>query len=140
MKKNAIKVVCAVVAVAGIVALAGCAKQVSKNFILATGGTSGTYYPFGGAIANIWNTKVEGMNVTAQATGASAENLRLISKSEAEFAIVQNDVMDYAYNGSDMFQGQKLPNLMTIGTLYPEVVQIAATQASGIKSVADLKG
>jgi len=66
MKKNAIKVVCAAVAVAGIVALGGCAKQVSKNFILATGGTSGTYYPFGGAIANIWNTKVEGMNVTAQ--------------------------------------------------------------------------
>lgn len=118
----------------------GCKPVGNKNYILATGGTSGTYYPYGGAVANIWNTKVEGMNVTAQATGASAENLRLISKSEAEFAIVQNDVMDYAYNGSDMFQGQKLPNLMTIGTLYPEVVQIAATQASGIKSVADLKG
>ena len=73
-------------------ALSSCAPA-NKNFILATGGTSGTYYPFGGAIANIWNTKIEGMNVTAQATGASAENLRLISKAEAEFAIVQNDVM-----------------------------------------------
>ncbi|MBP5443833.1 MAG: TAXI family TRAP transporter solute-binding subunit [Treponema sp.] len=118
-----------------------CSKQNSKkNFILATGGTGGTYYPFGGAIANIWNTKIENMNVTAQATGASAENLRLVSKEEAEFAIVQNDVMDYAYNGTDMFAGQALPNLMTIGTLYPEVVQIAASVSSGIKSVYDLKG
>src|SRR5574344_2250962 len=121
--------------------LGSCSKAASKkNFILATGGTSGTYYPFGGAIANIWNTKIDKMNVTAQSTGASAENLRLISKGEAEFGIVQNDVLDYAYNGTDMFAGQKLDNLMTIGTLYPEVVQIAATKESGITSIADMKG
>ncbi len=123
---------------AGLLALTGCNEK--KNYILATGGTSGTYYPFGGAIANIWNTKIENMNVTAQATGASAENLRLISKGDAEFATVQNDVMDYAYNGTDMFAGQKLPNLASIGTLYPEVVQIAASASSGIKSVDDLRG
>lgn len=118
----------------------GCAKGGNKNYILATGGTGGTYYPFGGAIANIWNTKIEGMNVTAQSTGASAENLRLISKGEAEFAIVQNDVMDYAYNGTDMFEGTKLGNLATVGTLYPEVIQIAASVSSGITSIADMKG
>lgn len=118
-----------------------CTKvEANKNYILATGGTSGTYYPYGGAMANIWNTKIDKMNVTAQATGASAENLRLISKGEAEFGIVQNDVLDYAYHGTDMFAGQKLDNLMTIGTLYPEVVQIAATKESGITSIADMKG
>ena len=120
--------------------LAGCSKNAKKDYILATGGTGGTYYPFGGAIANIWNTKIENMNVTAQATGASAENLRLINKGEAEYAIVQNDVMDYAYNGKDLFAGEKLENIMTIGTLYPEVVQIAVSKDSGIKSVADFKG
>ncbi|MBP3365725.1 MAG: TAXI family TRAP transporter solute-binding subunit [Treponema sp.] len=135
-KMNFAMLLCALPAV-----FAGCSKAgAKKNFILATGGTSGTYYPFGGAIANIWNTKIEGMNVTAQATGASAENLRLISQGEAEFGIVQNDVMDYAYNGSDMFEGQKLPNIMTLGTMYPEVVQIAASKSSGIRTVADLKG
>ena len=121
--------------------LGGCSKSnTKKDYILATGGTGGTYYPFGGAIANIWNTKLTNMNLTAQATGASAENLRLINKGEAEFAIVQNDVMDYAYNGTDLFAGEKLGNIMTIGTMYPEVVQIAVSKASGIKSVADFKG
>lgn len=123
-----------------VLILAGCSKNAKKDYILATGGTGGTYYPFGGAIANIWNTKIENMNVTAQATGASAENLRLINKGEAEYAIVQNDVMDYAYNGTDLFAGEKLSNIMTIGTLYPEVVQIAVSKDSGIKSVADFKG
>ena len=135
MKK--LKIV-SVALLAAAVLLTGCTKTAAKkDYILATGGTSGTYYPFGGAIANIWNTKVENMNVTAQATGASAENLRLINKGEAEFAIVQNDVMDYAYNGTDLFAGEKLENVLTIGTLYPEVVQIAVAQSSGITSVSD---
>lgn len=134
MKKN----VFVAAACLAAVSLMGCTKK-GNNYTLATGGTSGTYYPFGGAIANIWNTSIEGMNVTAQATGASAENLRLISKGEAEFAIVQNDVMDYAYNGTDMFDSA-LGNLATIGTLYPEVVQIAASKSSGITGVADLRG
>ena len=137
MKKSFVKAL-ALLAVA--FALVGCGKPAKKNYILATGGTSGTYYPFGGAIANIWNTKVDNMNVTAQATGASAENLRLISKGDAEYGIVQNDVMDYAFNGTDMFSGNALPNLAVIGTLYPEVVQIAASKESGIKTIYDLKG
>ena len=136
MKMKKIITVCAILSIF----LVGCTKNTNKDYILATGGTSGTYYPFGGAIANIWNTKVANMNVTAQATGASAENLRLINKGEAEYAIVQNDVMDYAYNGTDLFEKEKLPNIMTIGTLYPEVVQIAASKDSGIKSIADFKG
>ena len=124
-----------------VVLLAGCSKaNAKKDYILATGGTGGTYYPFGGAIANIWNTKIENMNVTAQATGASAENLRLINKCDAEFGTVQNDVMDYAFNGTDMFAGEKLSNIATIGTLYPEVIQIAVSENSGINSIYDFKG
>ena len=134
------KITGVIAAVAFALLAAGCSGATTKNYILATGGTSGTYYPFGGAIANVWNTKIENMNVTAQDTGASAENLRLFNKGEAEFAIVQNDVMDYAYNGTDLFAGEKLSNIMTIGTMYPEVVQIAVSKASGIKSVADFKG
>lgn len=138
MKKTTIAAACALVAAAFICGCSGAGAQ--KDYILATGGTSGTYYPFGGAIANIWNSNMEGMNVTAQATGASAENLRLINRGEAEYAIVQNDVMDYAYNGTDLFEGEKMPNIATIGTLYPECIQIAVSADSGIKSVADFKG
>ena len=135
------KLLMIVTSIALLSIFAGCSKKAAqKDFILATGGTSGTYYPFGGAMAQVWNDGIEGMTVTAQATGASAENLRLIGKSEAEFAIVQNDVMDYAYQGIDLFEGEKVPNLATIGTLYPEVVQIAVSKDSGIKSIADFKG
>ena len=55
-------------------------------------------------MAKIWNTKIPGMNVTAQATGASAENVRLVNKKEAELALVQSDTIDFAYNGKETFK------------------------------------
>lgn len=122
-----------------LVALSGCTSQ-KTNLILATGGTSGIYYPFGGAIAQLFNTKVENMNVTSLATGASVENLRLIGKKEAQLAIVQNDMADYAYNGIEVFSDDRIGNVRAIATLYPEVIQIAASQESGINSLADVKG
>ncbi len=120
------------------VALTGCAPQ-KTNLILATGGTSGTYYPFGGAMAQIFNSKIENMNVTAQATGASVENLKLIGKKEAELAIVQNDMTDYAYNGTEVFKDGKVENVRAIATLYPEVIQIVASADSGINTLQDIK-
>lgn len=124
------------------VLVVSCQKQAAQptNLILATGGTAGTYYPFGGAMAQIWNKNIEKMNVTAQSTGASKENIRLVGKGEADLAIVQNDVMDYAYKGIELFNGEKVETFRTIATLYPEVVQIVASPAAGIKTVADLRG
>jgi TRAP transporter TAXI family solute receptor len=110
------------------------------NMILATGGTSGTYYPYGGAMAQIFNSKIPNMNVTAQATGASVENCKLLGQNEAELAIVQNDMIDYAYNGTEAFEGGKIENIRGIATLYPEIVQIVASPDSGITNVKDMKG
>ena len=121
------------------VALTGCAPQ-KTNLILATGGTSGTYYPFGGSMAQIFNSKIPNMNVTAQATGASVENLKLIAQKEAELAIVQNDMTDYAYNGTEAFKDSKVENVRVIANLYPEVIQIVSSADSGIKTLTDIKG
>ncbi|MDO4552863.1 MAG: TAXI family TRAP transporter solute-binding subunit [Bacillota bacterium] len=113
---------------------------VSYNLILATGGTSGTYYPYGGAMAAIFNANIEGMNCTAQSSGASAENLRLLNSGEADLAIVQNDVMDYAYNGIELFEGAAIDGYSAIACLYPEVVQIVARPELNVESIADLAG
>ncbi|MBQ9538460.1 MAG: TAXI family TRAP transporter solute-binding subunit [Treponema sp.] len=118
----------------------GSCSLFKKEFILATGGTSGTYYPLGTAIADIWNESVDGVEIKVQATGASVENIRLLDKGESQIAIVQNDVLDYAFNGTDMFEGEKIQGIQAIGSLYHEVVQIAASKASGIKDVYGLRG
>lgn len=122
-----------------VVGFAVVAPAQDTKLVLATGGTAGTYYPFGGAMARIWNTKVAGMNVTVQATGASAENVRLVNKKEAELAIVQSDTVDFAFNAKEAFK-EKLENLRAIAVLYPEIIQLVAGGDSPVKSFADLKG
>lgn len=109
------------------------------KLVLSTGGTAGTYYPLGGAIARIWNTKIPGMNVTAQTTGASAENIRLINKKEAELALVQSDTLDAAYNAKAPFT-ETIKSMSVIAVLYPEIIQVVVRADSPIKSIADLKG
>lgn len=109
------------------------------KMILATGGTAGTYYPFGGAMAKIWNSKVPGVNVTAQATGASAENIRLINKKEVELALVQSDTIDFAYNAKETFK-ERLTKMNAIAVLYPEVIQVVVRGDSKINSFPNLKG
>jgi len=111
----------------------------ADNLVLATGGTAGTYYPFGGALAKIWNSKIKDMNVTAQTSGASGENVRLINKKEVELALVQSDTLDFAFNATEAFK-EPLKGMSTIAVLCPEIVQVVVAAAGPIKSIADLKG
>ena len=106
---------------------------------LGTGGTAGTYFPLGGAFAEIWNNTIPGANVTAQSTGASAANINLLFDKKIELALVQNDIAFYAKNGTEMFEGQKFDDLRGMAILYNEPIQLITLDPE-IKSLADLKG
>jgi len=115
--------------------------KVETKFInIATGGTAGTYYPLGGAIAEILNNNIEGVNATAESTGASVANVNLLKGGSVQMAFIQNDISYYAANGEEMFKDAKVEGLQCLATLYPETVQIITLEKTGIKSVADLKG
>lgn len=107
---------------------------------IATGGTSGTYYALGGELANLFAKNIPDVEVNAPSTGASAENIRLINSGDAELAIVQNDVADYAYNGINAFEGEQIQSFSVVASLYPEFVQLVVSPSAGINSLADLKG
>ncbi|MDR0561168.1 MAG: TAXI family TRAP transporter solute-binding subunit [Spirochaetaceae bacterium] len=106
---------------------------------MATGGNTGTYYAYGSAVGQILTNKTK-VPITIQSTGASKANIQLIAQGEVEIAIVQNDVMDYAYRGVELFNGDKITNFSAMGALYAEVCQIIVNAGAGIASVADLKG
>ncbi len=106
---------------------------------IVTGGTGGTYYPLGGAMASIIEDETE-LKASAQSSGASVENMNTLKGGDAEIAFTQTDIATYALNGELMFDGNKVENVQAIGTLYPETVQIITTKDSGIESVEDLKG
>ncbi|MBQ8698656.1 MAG: TAXI family TRAP transporter solute-binding subunit [Schwartzia sp.] len=138
-----IALLCALLMIATL-ALVGCGgdkKSDSKKFInIATGGTAGTYYPIGGAMAEILNKAIPGMNASAQSTGASVANINMLKDGSVDLAIVQNDLTYYASNGTEMFKDKKVDNLRGIATLYPETCQIVTLADSGIETVADFRG
>ncbi|WP_294145917.1 TAXI family TRAP transporter solute-binding subunit [uncultured Clostridium sp.] len=110
----------------------------AKEFVtIATGPTSGIYYPIGGAFATVLGNA--GYKTSAQATGASVENINLISAGEAELAIAMQDSVMQAYEGFGAFD---TPNsdLRAVMRLWPNYVQLVTTEGTGIKSVEDLKG
>lgn len=108
---------------------------------IATGGTGGVYYPLGGALAKVFNDKIEGISANSQSTGASTENVGLILDDEAEIAFIQNDITYYAAEGTEMFKDKgSTDDLRGMAIWYPEVVQIVASKSSGITSLEDLKG
>ncbi|MFP7170630.1 TAXI family TRAP transporter solute-binding subunit [Terribacillus sp. 7520-G] len=113
-----------------------------QQFItLLTGGTEGTYYPLGGSIAEILNSNVENVKATATSTGASVENMNKLSEGNDDIvAFSQTDIAAYASEGTLMFDGKAIENIQAIGSLYPETIQIVATEDSGIQTVKDLKG
>lgn len=111
-----------------------------SQLVIATGGTGGTYYPLGGGMAD-HITKNAGVTATAQSTGASAENVRLLRDKQADLAFIQNDIAEYAANGTAMFeQDGKIDAFQALGALYDETIQIVVAADSNINSVADLKG
>lgn len=129
--------------------LAGCgggksnapAAPAAKQFVnIATGGTAGTYYPLGGAIAEILNKNVPNVNASAQSTGASVANVNLLKDGKVEIAFIQNDIAYYAAKGVEMFKDKPVTNLKGIATIYPETVQIVTVEKTGIKTIADFKG
>ncbi len=113
-----------------------------KQFIaIATGGTGGTYYPLGGALAQMLSNYVPDLIVTAQTGNASIANCNLIGRGQIETGFSQANTTYWCYTATGILKDtQPIKNLRGIASLYPETIHIIATKASGIKTIEDLKG
>lgn len=118
--------------------LAGCGEQ-KQILSISTGGTGGVYYPLGGGLANLLSQKLEGFQVTAEVTGGSVDNLKLIGSNRSEIAFSMVDVAWDAYTGRDKFQGSSLP-VRTLAVLYPNRTHVVTVEGTGINGMQDLKG
>lgn len=157
--KKVLSLLLVLVLVLGTLALVGCAPEeeaaedkqaadkpaeeeevVVRQLAFATGGTGGTYYPLGGAMAAVWNKNIEAINVTIQPSGASVENINRLASGEVDIALAMNNVADSAFNGVGESFPKALTNFYALGVVYPEVMHVVTTQDSGIKTIADLQG
>ena len=120
--------------------LAGLALSASaQNISVATGGTGGVYYPMGGGIAAVLSKFVPGMQATAEVTGGSVDNLKLVGTGKSYIGFTMTDAGLDAYRGEDKFKGNKVA-LRTLMILYPNRMHVVSVEGRGINKMSDLKG
>ena len=111
----------------------------SRFLSIATGGTGGVYYPYGGGIAKILNENLPGVRATAEVTAASVDNLKLIRDGRADVAFSLADTLADAVTGRGAFAGRPIP-AASLAVLYSNYTHIVTLASSGVGSVADLRG
>jgi TRAP transporter TAXI family solute receptor len=121
------------------IAAAPASAQNPTTLSIVTGGTGGVYYPLGGGLANLLSKHVPGLQATAEVTGGSVDNLKLIGTGKADVAFTMADASLDAARGEDKFKGNKVEH-RALAVLYPNRMHVVTVESTGIKSLADLKG
>lgn len=107
---------------------------------IATGGTGGVYYPYGGGLAELISKHVDGYSAVAEVTGASVVNTGLVYRGDSDIALALADTVYAAYAGEGRFEDRQISSLRALGSAYPNAVQVVTLANSDIESLADLKG
>ncbi|MDD5204662.1 MAG: TAXI family TRAP transporter solute-binding subunit [Desulfobacterales bacterium] len=137
MKKAAVILIC----VAMVLTFAlNVGAQSKTRIAIATGGTGGVYYPYGGTLAEIISQKVPNVLATAEVTGASVENVRLVGKKDVALAFAMNDTVYQAYKGEGKFKDHKIDTLRTVIQMYPHLYHIVTLKKYPINTISDLLG
>ena len=108
-----------------------------RTMSIGTGGT--VYYPLGGAIANVLSKNLPNVQATAEVTGGSVDNLKLIGTGQSELGFSMADAALDAYKGQEKFKSGKIP-LQALLVVYPNRMHVVTVESTGIKTMADLKG
>ena len=133
------KMLAIVMALVMALSLAACGSGGSTKMTMGTGGTSGTYYAFGGVLGQYIKNNA-GIDVTVVSTDGAKANIESIASGDYQLGTVQSDVMAYAWAGTRSFESTgKIDSFRVVAGLYAEAVQLV-TMNPEIKSVADLKG
>jgi uncharacterized protein len=133
----------ALVAAVSIAACSGgtaSSSRVKQRLSIATGGTGGVFYPYGGGIAKVISENLPGVEATAEVTAASVDNLKFIKQGTSDIAFTMADTAQDALLGKEGFDGTGAVPVRTLAMLYSSYVHLVTLEGSGISRVADLRG
>ncbi|MFN0074578.1 MAG: TAXI family TRAP transporter solute-binding subunit [Chloroflexota bacterium] len=110
------------------------------RLVIGTGGTGGVYFPYGGGLARIVTARLPNAEMTAEVTGGSVDNMKLINAGEADLGMSTADSAYDAFNGTDVYKDTGKISACAIAVPYDSFIHIIALGDSNINTVADMKG
>ncbi len=137
-KRSKFRMLCVLLVLSVSMTMAGC-TQYKGRMMFGTGGTAGTYYSYGGVLAQYMKNYAN-VRVTAVSTGGSKVNIQSIQDGDFQLGFTQSDVMSYGWDGTRAFEKDGgTHSFRVLGALYAETVQLI-TMDTDINSISDLKG
>jgi TRAP transporter TAXI family solute receptor len=116
-------------------------KRRAHTFTIATGPEDGDYARFGAALIAAVGEVEPDVKLRQRYSEGSVDNVSLLSRGEADYAIIQGDVAAAAWAGEDAFaRGGALTKLRAVGGLFPEPIHIVVLRDSPIRDIAQLRG
>ena len=121
--------------------LVACSSSPPPRFLsIATGGSGGVYFPYGGALAKLISDKVPGVQATAEVTNASVDNLKLMQLGRVDLAFTLADTLAEAVRGRGPFKDTgAIGSIRTVAVLYTNYMHVVVRDGAGITRVADLR-
>lgn len=116
------------------------AKQEKLNLNFPTASTTGSVYPLGAALANLWNTKIESVNVSAEASNGGVQNLNLMADGDAHISVAVTSIITEQRQGVNAFEGRAYEGVRVLTSLYANYNQVVVRKDAGLDSFKDLKG
>ena len=111
---------------------------VTINFPTASSG--GALYAVGAAITNLWDTEIDYISASSQASNGGIDNLTQVSEGESQVSIAISSNCFQCLNGTDSFEGYAYDDLKVIAGLYFNPNQVVVTEKSGVTDLAGIKG
>src|SRR5687767_15888763 len=143
MRAFRVSVMCVVVAALAIPACGSGPSESAapkRRLSIATGGTGGVFYPYGGGIAKIISENIENVEATAEVTAASVDNLKFLKQGTSDIAFTMADTAQDAVRAQDAFKEFGAVPARTLAVLYASYVHLVTRAGSRIERVADLRG
>lgn len=130
-----------IVALAALSLLAGCGDSTTTTRLsIATGSTGGVYFPYGGGLARVLSAHAKGVQATAEVTGGSVDNVKLVHKGDADLGFSTIDSAADALAGTGSYKDTGPQKIVGLAALYDSFVHVVARADAGIATAADLKG
>ncbi len=123
---------------AAVFAAALAVPAAAQQVTMMTGPQGGSWIPLGGALKNMWETAVPGLQIQQQ-PGAGIANVRGIDEGKAQIGFANSSTTVDGIEGRPPYP-KKVTKVCQVANLYPQYFQVVALADAKVNSFADLKG
>src|SRR5438874_11516743 len=123
---------------AAVFAVALAIPAIAQQVTMMSGPQGGSWIPLGGALKNMWEAAIPGLQIQQQ-PGAGIANVRGVDEGNAQIAFANSSTTVDGVEGRAPYP-RKVTKVCQVANLYPQYFQVVALADAKVNPFADFKG